>query len=131
LGTTANELTRAEAVSGHPRRQPPSKLSLLLVVLVACLLLFLDLDWLWTSWALRSKPPISPQSTCLMRDPVRHRSLEPNCSCDRHYGKESYPFATNSLGFRDENNPAGPTHRFTASSSRAERQFHRTHELLA
>ena len=74
-----------------------------MVSLVFCLFLFLGLDWLRTAWALRSKPPINPQSTCFMRDPVRQHALEPNCSCDRHWGNESYPFATNSLGFRDEN----------------------------
>jgi hypothetical protein len=103
LGTTANELTRAESVSEHPRRQPPSKLNLLLVALVVCLLLFLALDWLWTAWALRSKTPTDPQTICFTRDPVRHHALEPNCSCDRHWGEESYPFVTNSLGFRDAN----------------------------
>lgn len=99
---TANELTQDESVPGSPRRQLPSKLSLLLVALVVCLFLFLALDWLWTAWILRSKPPISPQSTCFMGDPVRQHALEPNCTCERHWGKASYPFVTNSLGFRDE-----------------------------
>jgi hypothetical protein len=103
LGTTPNEVTQADSGLGPSRRRPPSKLSLLLVWLVICLLLFLALDWLWTAWVLRSKPPIGPQSTCFTQDAVRHHALEANCTCDRHWGKESYPFATNSLGFRDEN----------------------------
>ena len=103
LGTTANELRQSESVPGPPHRPPPSKLNLLLFSFLISLLLFFTLDWLWTTWVLRSKAPISPQSTCFMRDPVRHHSLEPNCSCERHWGKASYPFATNSLGFRDEN----------------------------
>jgi hypothetical protein len=103
LGTTANKLTQTESAPGAPRRQPPSKLGLLLFSLGMCLFLFLALDWLWTAWILRSKVPTGPQSTCFMRDAIRHHALEPNCSCDRHWGRESYPFATNSLGFRDEN----------------------------
>ncbi len=102
LGSTANELRQSESVPGPPHRPPPSKLNLLLFSFLISLLLFFALDWLWTTWVLRSKAPISPQSTCFMRDPVRHHSLEPNCSCERHWGKASYPFATNSLGFRDE-----------------------------
>ncbi len=67
------------------------------------LLLFFALDWLWSAHVLRSAPPISPAATCFARDTVRHHALQPECSCDRHWGKQSYPFATNSLGFRDEN----------------------------
>jgi len=103
LGTTANELAQAESVPGFPRRQPPSKLILLLLSLVICLFLFLALDWLWTAWVLRAKAPTGPEIICFTRDAVRHHALEPNCSCKRQWGKKSYPFATNSLGFRDEN----------------------------
>ena len=69
---------------------------------MASLLLFLALDWLWSAHVLRSAPPSGPAATCFVRDPVRHHALQAECSCDRHWGKSSYPFATNSLGFRDE-----------------------------
>jgi hypothetical protein len=75
----------------------------LLVSLIICLFLFFALDGLWSAHVLRSTALASPQSTCFTRDPIRHHALESNCSCDRHWGKESYLFATNSLGFRDEN----------------------------
>jgi hypothetical protein len=76
---------------------------LLAIAVLVSLLLFFALDWLWSAYVLRSAPPISPAATCFARDTVRHHALQPECSCDRHWGKQSYPFATNSLGFRDEN----------------------------
>jgi hypothetical protein len=76
---------------------------LLALSIFAALLLFLVLDWLWSAHLLRSAAPISPATTCFDRDPVRHHALAPECSCERHWGKTSYRFATNSLGFRDEN----------------------------
>ncbi|MGO9517677.1 MAG: hypothetical protein ACLPND_11575 [Candidatus Korobacteraceae bacterium] len=76
---------------------------MLAIAVLVSLLLFFALDWLWSAHVLRSAPPISPAATCFARDTVRHHALQPECSCDRHWGKQSYPFATNSLGFRDEN----------------------------
>ena len=35
-------------------------------------------------------------------DPVRHHAFKPNCAFTDQWGRNSYPFATNSLGFRDE-----------------------------
>lgn len=87
---------------GSSPRKPRGKRSMLVVSLVVCPFLFLALDWLWTARVLRSKPPISPQRACVKRDPVLHHALQPNCSYDRHWGKATFRFATNSLGFRDE-----------------------------
>ena len=75
---------------------------LLATALIACFFLFFGLDWLWSAHVLRAAATITPAATCFARDPVRHHALQPECSCDRHWGRESYPFATNSLGFRDE-----------------------------
>ena len=107
MGTTANDVTQAESVPA-PRWQPPGKLSLLCGSLVFCLFLFLVLDGLWSAWVLRARAPVGRESNCFARDPVRHHSLQPECSCERHWGKASYPFATNSLGFRDESIRAVP-----------------------
>ena len=39
---------------------------------------------------------------CEVRDPVRYHAFRPNCAAVNHWGKDSYPFFTNSLGFRDD-----------------------------
>lgn len=102
MGPVPHELRQSESVPAGYRRRPPSRIVLLAVSIVISLLLFFALDWAWTAWVLRSKAPTGPQSTCFVHDPVRHHSLQPDCSCDRHWGKASYPFATNNLGMRDE-----------------------------
>jgi hypothetical protein len=63
--------------------------------------LFLGLDWLHSSRVLRSQPSTEAQEACFALDNVRHHALQKECSCVRHWGHESYAFATNSLGFRD------------------------------
>jgi hypothetical protein len=102
LGSTAHSVPEVESISPVAGWRPPRKSSLLLISIVVCLLLFLSLDALWTVWVLHVKTPAGPQTTCFRRDPVRHHALEAECSCDRHWGQTYYSFATNSLGFRDE-----------------------------
>jgi hypothetical protein len=88
-----------------PRRQnlpPLSRRTLLLFSFAFCVLLFFLLDAGYSAFVLRSRPVINAQSTCFLADPVRHHSLQANCTCIRHWGKRSYPFATNNLGFRDQ-----------------------------
>jgi hypothetical protein len=70
--------------------------------LALCLALFLFLDAAYSAFVLRSRPIINAQATCFKADAVRHHSLQPDCQCERHWGKQSYPFATNNLGFRDQ-----------------------------
>jgi hypothetical protein len=67
-----------------------------------CLVLFLFLDAGYSAFVLRSRPVINAQATCFKGDPVRHHALQPNCQCERHWGSQSYSFATNNLGFRDQ-----------------------------
>ena len=63
---------------------------------------FLTLDWFRSAAILRrSKSTLKPNS-CRVRDPVRHHALKPNCASMEHWGRDSYEFFTNSLGFRDE-----------------------------
>lgn len=108
LGTTPQGLTQDNPSPSTAPGRPPSQFRLLTASILLSLLLFLGLDGLWSAWVLRSTAPISPASTCFASDPVRHHALQPECSCDRHWGRNSYTFATNSLGFRDENIRAVP-----------------------
>ncbi len=78
------------------------RLLLILFTLALCLVLFLFLDAGYSAFLLRSRPVINAQATCFKGDPVRHHSLQANCQCERHWGNQSYPFATNNLGFRDQ-----------------------------
>jgi hypothetical protein len=77
------------------------KLALLFVSLVFSLALFLILDWINTARVLSSNAPANARGICFARDPVLHHALQADCSCVRHWGSSSYPFATNSLGLRD------------------------------
>jgi hypothetical protein len=87
--------------SQPPKSQAPPTRLLLLSSVILCLVLFLLLDAGYSAFVLRSRPAITAQGTCFQSDPVRHHSLQPNCTCERHWGANSYPFTTNSLGFRD------------------------------
>jgi len=81
---------------------PPSRRALLLLSFTFCVVLFFLLDAVYSAFVLRSRPVINAQSTCFQADPVKHHSLQANCTCIRHWGRNSYPFATNNLGFRDQ-----------------------------
>jgi hypothetical protein len=85
-----------ESSFGLPKRQRKTKVSLLLTGLVFSAAVFLTLDWVHTA-AIQPKP-----GTCFIRDPVRHHSLRPNCASVNPWGRDSFQFFTNSLGFRDE-----------------------------
>ena len=78
------------------------RLLMIFFTLALCLALFLFLDAAYSAFVLRSRPIINAQATCFKADAVRHHSLQPDCQCERHWGKQSYPFATNNLGFRDQ-----------------------------
>jgi len=81
----------------------PTKYLALVFSLLFCLVLFLGLDAIY-SVIRRSRTPAAGNANdiCFKLDPVQHHSLRENCSCIRRWGAESYPFATNSLGFRDQ-----------------------------
>jgi len=78
------------------------RLFLALIAIALCLVLFLALDAAYTAYAGHSRSAITAASTCFHADPVKHHSLQPDCSCVRHWGANSYPFATNNLGYRDQ-----------------------------
>ena len=87
----------------NQKPQAPARWALLLISFVFCLIFFLILDAAYTAYVVHKHPAVaSAQGICFTRDAVRHHSLQANCTCVRHWGKQSYPFATNSLGFRDE-----------------------------
>lgn len=67
-------------------------------------LAFVALDWTLSATILA--PPPAPNgrqnhSNCFARDSKRIFAFQPNCSCVRAWLKDTFPFATNNLGFRD------------------------------
>jgi len=89
----------AGSVSNGQRRQLGKKLLLLLFTLPFCVAVFLALDWFHSRPIERS---LASSDRCIVRDLLRIYALKPNCSCIRAWGDATYPFTTNSFGFRDE-----------------------------
>jgi len=77
--------------------QRKMKLVLTLLGLVFAAMLFLALDWFHTATIHRIT-----YNPCKVRDPIRHHAFKPNCTSIEQWGRDSYQFLTNSLGFRDE-----------------------------
>ena len=93
--------SQKSAVSPEGRRRK-MKLVLLLVSIGFSVATFLALDWFRTSAIRRTHQAKLTSGSCWVYDPVRHHALKPNCASTEHWGKDSYEFVTNSLGFRDE-----------------------------
>jgi hypothetical protein len=96
--------TQLEQVSATPERQPRQrlrKLALLLVSIAFSAAIFLVLDWFHTTKVKRTASPFA-KNLCRAPDPVRHHAFRPNCTDTSIWGRDTYEFATNSLGFRDE-----------------------------
>ncbi len=94
----------AQTLAGPEPPSPPmgKQWAVLLISIAFSFIIFVVLDSAYTAYKLRSSVPAHGQGVCFIHDPVRHHSLQPNCTCIRHWGKVSYPFATNNLGFRDQ-----------------------------
>jgi hypothetical protein len=68
--------------------------------LVLAVAAFLTLDWIRS--AAIGRVAAAKLKNCGVHDPVRHHAFAPNCTATYRWGGDSYQFATNSLGFRDE-----------------------------
>lgn len=89
-------------VSKHQTRQRLMKLILLLASITLSAAVFLTLDWFRSAAIRRSSASSGKVKNCGVRDPVRHHALKPNCTSVYRWGGDSYEFATNNLGFRDQ-----------------------------
>ncbi len=99
----AVESNQTNPIPEQPHLQTRQQRAFLLLFSFAfCLVLFLLLDAAYSAFVVRRAPAISTQGTCFKSDPLRHHSLQADCTCVRHWGKNSYPFVTNNLGFRDQ-----------------------------
>ena len=78
-----------------------AKAALLLISLSLCGGTFLASDRLYTT-AMAHKGTFKETETCAVLDPIRTHALKPNCAGQRRWGRDTYAFLTNSLGFRDE-----------------------------
>jgi hypothetical protein len=78
-----------------------TKAALLLISAGFCGGLFLAGDRLYSALMAR-KHPAQETETCAVLDPVRTHALKPNCVGQRRWGRETFAFVTNSLGFRDQ-----------------------------
>jgi len=95
------DLIRESSASWPHRQQRKMKLALLLVSIAFSGAAFLTLDWLRTA-AIQRRSRSAVMPTCRVPDPVRLGTAKPNCASIEHWGRDSYEFSTNSLGFRDE-----------------------------
>ncbi|HVP00762.1 MAG TPA: hypothetical protein VMT15_21990 [Bryobacteraceae bacterium] len=77
---------------------------MLLFALLFCAVLFLALDWFYTTRVRAAALQVTGKGLgCFtVRDPTRVFALKPDCSCIRAWGGERYRLVTNSLGFRDQ-----------------------------
>jgi hypothetical protein len=92
----------AEAVHAQPPGpQRGLKLALLLVSVTFSLAAFLALDYFRSQVILRRVKAADKQGSCRVADPVRHHALKPNCAFVERWGRDTYDYFTNSLGFRD------------------------------
>jgi hypothetical protein len=78
-----------------------AKTALLLISLSFCGGIFLVADRLYTAVMAR-KGTVKKTETCAVLDPIRTHALKPSCAGKRRWGKDTYDFLTNNLGFRDE-----------------------------
>ncbi len=102
MPSSAPESPETRPVPPESQPAPGQWLFLLLFTVVVCLVLFLILDAGYSAFVKHSRPAINASATCFKGDPVRHHALQADCECTRYWGSQSYPFATNNLGFRDQ-----------------------------
>ncbi len=77
------------------------KLALLLGSIACSVAAFLTIDWFRTERIQRTIAAAGKPTICAARDSVRDHALKPNCASIEHWGRNSYEFFTNNLGFRD------------------------------
>ncbi len=84
-----------------PARQRMLKLALLLFSILFSVAAFLALDYFRSAAIMRRYKAAEKQGSCRISDPVLHHALKPNCAFVERWGRDSYNYFTNSLGFRD------------------------------
>jgi hypothetical protein len=89
------------AMPGPQSRARVGKFILFLLSIAFSAAIFLVLDWFHTAKVRRTAIPFA-KNLCRVADPVRHHAFKPNCTDTGIWGRDSYDFSTNSLGFRDE-----------------------------
>ena len=105
-GETATQLVNTEETgSAAPRGRLHRDFKILLLAifaLLACLVVFLAMDWCATRVVNRRASLVGRNDTCRVADPELHHAMKPNCHVVERWGHASYDYFTNSLGFRDE-----------------------------
>ncbi len=96
------DTSQETSASQQRRRQRTIKVMLLLLSIGFSIAAFLALDWFRTAAIVRRSKSTAKTTSCRVRDPVMHHALKPNCAFVEHWGRYSYDYFTNSLGFRDE-----------------------------
>lgn len=93
----------AEPVANGEAPGLGKKILLMLFSVFFCLLIFVGLDGIYSALFRKSAEPTPSELLgCLVVDPVRAMSLQPNCTTTRAWGRERYQLNINSQGFRDE-----------------------------
>ena len=102
MSTNLTELEKVDSVSRLQPRRRPIKLLVFLASLVISAGAFLGFDWMYSGALRRGNESTLKPNLCRVPDPVRHHALKPNCTTVVGWGRDTYQFFTNSLGFRDE-----------------------------
>jgi hypothetical protein len=103
VSTNTAELEEVSATQGRQPRHGLIKLLVFLGSLALSVAGFLAFDWAYSAAISKASQSVAQPNLCRVPDPVRHHALMPNCTSTVHWGKESFTFNTNSIGFRDEN----------------------------
>ena len=89
-------------VSNHRCLRRQMKLILFLLSVAFSAVLYISFDYFYSAAIRRTSHSFVNVSSCRIRDAVRDHALQPNCAFIDYWGRNSYEFFTNSLGFRDE-----------------------------
>jgi hypothetical protein len=78
------------------------KLALFLLSLAVSGAAFFAFDYVYSAAISKATQAVAQPNLCRVPDPVRHHALLPDCTSTVRWGKESFSFVTNNIGFRDE-----------------------------
>jgi hypothetical protein len=102
VAVTILEVSPPSAAGQRQHECRKTKVTLFLLSFLVSLAVFFAFDLTYSAAIKRASKTVPEPNLCRIPDPVRHHALKPNCTSTVRWGRDSYEFLTNSLGFRDE-----------------------------